>query len=404
MSTRLYGIPQSRLAIARKAGSLAQFAGVQLYTLGDGVERGVRCLEFRTGSGFIFKVLVDRAFDVGACEYRGAAIGWQSPTGFRHPGLHEHNDEGGLSWLRSFSGLLVTCGLDHALFMNSDKADHYHYPNRQSVDSSIHGRIANIPGRLHGYGERWEGDTCVLWCEGLMHQATVFGEDLHLLRRIEAPVGGNSFTVHDRVINHGFYRTPHMLLYHINVGYPILDQGSRYLAPVQNTIWASHADALQTQQVGYLTQPGPHENFIEQVFEHQMDADAAGKIPIALINPHFDMGGKQGRGLGLLVEVDKSEFPCHFQWQNYQQGLYTMGIEPCTNHVLGKPFAKARNELIWLEHGEERSYTTRFEVLDGQLEIDALRQRIEGICRQPQIEYPALSGEWPLINQERKTA
>ncbi|WP_208513073.1 DUF4432 family protein, partial [Variovorax paradoxus] len=47
---------------------------------------------FITGvsTGFAFQVLVDRAMDVGACEYRSAAIGWQSPTGFRHPGLHEN--------------------------------------------------------------------------------------------------------------------------------------------------------------------------------------------------------------------------------------------------------------------------------------------------------------------------
>lgn len=399
MPMSLYGVRHDRREIARKSGSLKQFAGVQLYTLGDGVERGIRCLEFRTGSGLIFKVLVDRAFDIGACEYRGAAIGWHSPTGFRHPGLHEHNDEGGLSWLRSFSGLLVTCGLDHALLMNSESADHYHYPNRKSVDSSLHGRIANTPGRLCGYGERWDGDNCVLWCEGLIQQSTVFGEDLHLLRRIEAQVGGNEFTVHDRVINQGFYRTPHMLLYHINVGYPVLDEGSCYLAPVKNTIWASHADALQAQQAGYLTQSGPRENFVEQVFEHEMCADEAGKIPVALVNPNFDGGSTRGPGLGLLVETNRSEFPCHFQWQNYQQGLYAMGIEPCTNHVLGKPFAKERDELIWLEHGEERSYTTRFEVLDGTREIDAARQRIERICCQPKIDYPNVTGDWPPMQR-----
>jgi hypothetical protein len=55
---------------------LSQFAGVRLMELGDGVERGIRLLEFRTGSGLRFTVLVDRAFDIADCEYRGAAIGW----------------------------------------------------------------------------------------------------------------------------------------------------------------------------------------------------------------------------------------------------------------------------------------------------------------------------------------
>ena len=85
----LYGRTLSRLDLARRTGSLAAVAGVRLVTLGDGVERGVRALEFRTGTGLAFDVLIDRAMDIGACEHRGRAVGWQSPTGLRHPGLHE---------------------------------------------------------------------------------------------------------------------------------------------------------------------------------------------------------------------------------------------------------------------------------------------------------------------------
>ena len=388
--TQLFGRSHTRRELAARAGSLAQFAGVQLSTLGDGVERGIRCLEFRTGTGFSFRVLVDRAMDVGACEYKGAAIGWQSPTGFRHPGLHEYSDEGGLSWLRSFSGLIVTGGLDHTLFMDRDTADHYHYTPRPAVDSSLHGRIANIPARLTGYGERWDGDECVLWCEGVVQQATVFGEDLHLVRRYEARVGESAFTLHDRVVNHGFYRTPHMFLYHINVGHPVLDEGSRYVAPVRHTPWAAHAAALQAQQVGYRTQSAPKPNFHEQVFEHAMAADAQGTIPVGLVNPGFD----GGRGIGFTVEVNRDEFPYQFQWQNYQEGQYAMGIEPSTNHVLGKPFAKTRDELRWLEHGQERRYTTRFGVLDGSAEIQAFERRVQAICAQPAHEFPPVTGRW----------
>ena len=113
----LYGRTLTRREVAAHAGALSQFAGVRLMTLGDGVERGIRMLEFRTGTGLRFTALVDRALDIADCEYKGMAIGWNSPAGFRHPGLHEYEGEGGLAWLRSFSGLLVTCGLDHILFM-----------------------------------------------------------------------------------------------------------------------------------------------------------------------------------------------------------------------------------------------------------------------------------------------
>ena len=390
----LYGLSLSRREVARRSGMLSQFAGVRLMTLDDGIERGIRMLEFRTGTGFRFTVLVDRALDVADCEYRGAAIGWHSPSGFRHPGLHEYEGEKGLAFLRSFSGLFVTCGLDHILFMHSEAAPQYHYPHRQTVDSSIHGRIGFIPARLTGYGERWDGDECTLWCEGVVQQSTVFGEDLHLLRRIEAKVGGNEFVVSDTVVNHGFYRTPHMFLYHINLGYPVLAEGSRYLAPIRETVWAGHAgDGYRRQDVGYRRLPAPRAGFVEQVWQHAMVADASGKVPVALVNDGFD----DGRGLGFLVETNHDEFPAQFEWQNLQEGQYALGIEPSTNHVMGEAFARERGELIWLEHGEKKTYSTRFAVLDGRAEIAAAEKRIAAIAAQPEDDYPEPTGRWERI-------
>ena len=385
----LYGREMTRRDVAAHAGALAQFAGVRLMTLGDGLERGIRMLEFRTGSGLRFTVLVDRAFDIADCEYRGAAIGWHSPAGFRHPGLHEYEGEGGLAWLRSFSGLLVTCGLDHILLMHADEAANYHYAHRKHVDHSIHGRVSTIPGKLLAYGEEWRGDECFLFCEGLVQQSTVFGEDLHLVRRIEARVGSNEFVLKDRVVNHGFYRTPHMLLYHINIGHPVLAEGSRYLAPILHTPWAGHAAELRAQGVGYRTAPAPIVNFHEQVWEHALGADAAGQLPVALVNDAL--------GLGFLVETNRAEFPCQYEWQNFHAGHYALAIEPSTNHVLGKPFAESRNELTWLEHGQDRSYTTHFAVLDGAAAIAAAEQRIAAIARQPAEEFPALTDRWDPI-------
>lgn len=386
----IYGKHHTRLEIEKRTGSLLQFAGIQQSELSNGLERGIRCLEFRTGTGFQFKVLIDRAMDVGPVEYCGAAIGWQSPTGFRHPGLHDYNDEGGLSWLRSMSGIMQTGGLDHTLFMDADPSPHYHYVHRKTVDSSLHGRIANIPAKLSGYGESWDGDECTLWCEGIVTQATVFGEDLQLIRRIEATLGESAFTIKDRVVNHGFYRTPHMFLYHINLGYPILDEGSKFLAPIKHTIWASHEENLEEQGVGYYTMPAPQKNFHEQVYEHAIVADAAGKLPVALVNPGFN----NNQGIGMLIEFNKNEFPYLFQWQNFQEGMYALGIEPSSNHVLGKTFAKERDELRWLEHGESYEYTTRFQVLANNEEIARIKARINDICQQAEKDYPDISGNW----------
>lgn len=386
---RLFGENLTRGDVARRAGDLSQFAGVRLMTLGDGVERGIRVLEFRSGTGLRFSVLVDRALDIADCEMNGMAVSWHSPTGFRHPGLHEYEGEGGLGFLRSFSGLMVTCGLDHILFMYEADTRDYHYAPRASARHSIHGRVGTIPARLTGYGERWEGDRCFLWCEGTVRQAAVFAEDLELVRRIEIEVGTNEIRLHDEVRNRGFYRTPHMYCYHINVGHPVLAAGSRYLAPIEDVVWAAHADDYRAQGVGYRTLPGPQSPFHEQVWEHEMAADADGRVAVALVNDRL--------GLGLEVVTRKEQFPCMYEWQNLQAGQYAFGIEPSTHHVLGNGKARERGEMIYLEHGDACRYDTVFRVLARPADIAETERRIAGVARQPKDDFPRPSGDFRPI-------
>jgi len=102
------------------------------------------------------------------------------------------------------------------------------------------------------------------------------------------------------------------------------------------------------------------------------------------------------------VESRKAEFPAQYEWQNFQEGQYAIGIEPSTNHVFGKPFAKERGELIWLEHGHEKSYTTRFAVLADADEIAACERRIRAIAVQPADEYPAPTAQWTSLVDETR--
>src|SRR2546430_3426491 len=137
-----------RTSLGRLAGDLSALGGVRSVVLDNGVERGVRALEFRTGSGLAFDVLVDRAMDIGPAEHGGRSFGWRSATGFRHPALHEYRDEDGLAWLRSFSGLVVTAGLDHTPFTAQGDASQYRYPFRKTAWNGFHARNAHIPARL----------------------------------------------------------------------------------------------------------------------------------------------------------------------------------------------------------------------------------------------------------------
>ncbi len=115
-----------------------------------------------------------------------------------------------------------------------------------------------------------------------------------------------------------------------------------------------------------------------------MGADAAGEVPVALVNDRI--------GLGFEVTTRKEQFPCQFEWQNLQAGQYALGIEPSTHHVLGNLAARERGEMIWLEHGGERRYDTIFRVLDGAQAIAASQARITAIAQQPQSDYPMPSG------------
>jgi hypothetical protein len=390
----LFGVTLTRRQVAERCGMLSQFAGVRLMTLGDGVERGVRMLEFRTGGGLRFTVLVDRAMDIGDCEYKGQAMGWHSPAGFRHPALHEYEGEDGLAWARSFSGLLVTCGLDHTLSPCEVPADNYNYAGRKSVRHSLHGRISTIPARLTGYGETWSSDRCVLWAEGVVQQSAVFGEDLHLIRRIEADVGENSIRISDRVVNHGFYRTPHMYFYHFNVGYPLLDEGSRLIAPINNVVWAAHDGAgYEAQQVGYRAFPAPRLEFREQVWQHELEPDPAGKASVAVVNERL--------ALGLEIVIRTEQLPCLYEWQHFQAGQYALGVEPSTHHVLGDLAARERGEMIWLEHGAMREYDVALTILDGPRQLAQAEAVTRSVAAQPDEDYPRPTGAFAPLRGRR---
>ncbi|HYZ27320.1 MAG TPA: aldose 1-epimerase family protein [Geminicoccaceae bacterium] len=385
----LFGGDWSRAQIDQRTGALAQVAGVELLEYADGPERGVRVLDFRTGAGLSFRVAVDRGFDLLSADYGGVPIGWRSPTGPRHPGLASVEENRGWGFLRAFTGLLATCGLDHALAPATSSVAHYIYPGFTESDYPLHGRVAQIPARLVGYGERWEGDACTLWAEGEVAQTAVFGENLVLTRRIEAEFGGTTISVDDRVENRGFRPTPHMLLYHYNIGYPLLDDGAELLVPSRAIVHAMHGD-LHAQGVGHRIQGPPRADFSEQVYEHDVVAGPDGMASAALVNQAL------GAGLGIRLDYDRTALPCLIEWQCLQSGLYVLGIEPSTNHVLGRKFAEERRELMFLEHAETRRYRTRLLVLDGAKAIAAARRDIEAL-HPPPADFSAPTGEFPML-------
>jgi hypothetical protein len=358
----LNGKAITRRELMRRVGRLEQVAGVRLVELGDGIERGIRALEFRTGTGFSFDVLVDRSMDVGRCELNGRSLTWLSHTGVVGPWYAEPM---GLGWFRTWGGgMLVTCGLDHTLLGGVDDASNFHQLVRPTEEYGLHGRIGMLPARLTGYGERWEGDDCVLWAEGVVRQGAVYAEALELRRRIEARVGESRFTVHDEVTNVGFDPTSHMYLYHVNVGWPVVDAGSEYLMPAPDGV-----PVAEYPPHDYRTITGPAQGFPEECYEHDTIPEADGRVPVAVVN--------RSAGLGAYQLYRKDQFPFHTMWRMLGEATYGVAMEPTTNRDAGRFDAKERGELGYLQPGESRKYELEVGALDGAAAIDAFAARVE---------------------------
>ncbi|MFN8661601.1 MAG: DUF4432 family protein [Thermomicrobiales bacterium] len=331
----LFGRDFTREELMQRVGRLDQVAGVQLVERTDGAERGVRVLEFRTGSGFEFDVIVDRAMDIGRCEHQGRALGWQSATGFTGPWYFEPEDSGLAAWLRRRPGNHVRHGA-RALHGRG-------HGGAPPLSCQVHGELWPArPRFLHTRQAHWVWrtlkDDAILWAEGEVQQAAVFGENFLLRRRVEATVGANHLRLHDEVTNAGWNPTPHMYLYHVNVGFLALDDGAELLIPASNLIPRGSHDVS-----GYRTFHGPVAGYEEQVTEHDVAAEADGSVPVAIAN--------RVAGFGAYEVFNKTQLPYHFIWRMLGQGAYVVGIEPSTNRTSGRLPARESGELIILQPG-----------------------------------------------------
>ncbi len=137
-----------------------------------------------------------------------------------------------------------------------------------------------------------------------------------------------------------------MFLYHCDLGWPLLDEGTTLDAPIVSTPWRSESTEAPGTSPSRFGPPAP--GFAEQVYEHDLGPGADGLVRARLANE------KIGRAFEL--EYDPKEFPVFIQWVNLRAGEYVVGIEPSTHHVQGEAAARADGTMIWLDHGEARSY------------------------------------------------
>jgi Domain of unknown function (DUF4432) len=340
---QLFGRTWSRSELLAHVGDLSQLAGIELGEWSEGVERGVRVADVRTGSGLDVTVLLDRGMDLGPASYRGLPLTWISPAGFAHPA---HYDPVGTGWLRTFGGgLMAGCGLTFLGAADEDDGE----------TLGLHGRLSHLPAWHVRVGEEWNGDECSFWVKGEMRQARLFGENLRLTRCITTGLGHSQILIQDQVENLGATSSPLMILYHINLGFPLLDETCTLMA---------EPHAVRSRDV--VAEPGlsdwmrfqpPTRGYSEQVFYHDLPSADDGWARIIIVNPT--------RHLSLSVRFQKATLPNLIQWKMMGQGAYVLGLEPANCSVEGRSRERERGTLQFLEPGERRAFQVEIAVAES---------------------------------------
>lgn len=352
-----YGLDKKE--ILRRVGKMDQIAGMRRYLLQEGNERGVEAIDFRTGSGLDFTVLPGRGMDISSAFYQGKSLSWLSPTGMIHPSYYEPE---GLSWLRSFyGGLVVTCGLTTAGAPSEDEGE----------SLGLHGRFSSTPARNVTAECEWRNGEYVLVAKGNISESSVFGPNLLLSRRIEAYAGKNVIKIYDKVENIGYQTSPHMFLYHINFGFPVVSEHSRLVSP---TISATPRDQeAEKDKENYAKFDAPTPGYEEKCYYHDMRGTFDGLVKAAILNENLE-----GEKFGVAVVYDKSQLPMFTEWKMMGEQTYVVGLEPANCHVEGRAKERKQWDLQFLEPGEVREYHVIIEVLENTDRVDCFINDIEG--------------------------
>ena len=345
---KLFNQEWHKADLLRRVGQMDQLAGIRLVEAGEGKARGSRLLDVWTGTGLRFQVNADRALDLSNCEFQGLPLAWRSPAGDVHPAYYEPQ---GLGWLRSFAGgLLATCGLDQ-----------FGVPSQEDgAEFGLHGRISNSPAVQVNHHATWNGDQYELEISGEVRQARIFGENLVLRRRITTALGSNRIRIEDIVTNEGFEPAPHMILYHFNLGFPLVSEHTRLQLNADETLPRDEAARPGLSQWNRFQPPTP--GYAEQVFIHRPTPGPDGRTTIELSNPKI--------GIGLRWTYPTANLPYLMEWKMMGAGAYVVGVEPANcNGLGGRAATRALGLLPLLEPGESREYLIDLEVMpsvDGE--------------------------------------
>ena len=343
-----------------KISNPAQLGGIEISVLDNGAGRGTRIAWINTGTGLRYKVVIDRARDIADAFYNQHSLTWLSHGGITAPQPFAHR---GMDWLRTFGGgLLTTCGLDH---VGGPEKDGY-------GERGIHGLISNMPAEVESIVQPDPRQGKMEFSiTGKIKQTQIFGPSFELKRTLSGTIGRAAISIQDEVTNCANTPAAHMLLYHLNFGWPLADVGADIL---WNGPWQFSGDKnsakIFREGNNFRKCPSPlpsHDGTGEEVAFIDIDSDESGRCTAGLYNAQIN--------LAVAIRFNKKELPWFTNWQHWGKGEYVTGLEPGTHPPIGQAKARAQNELIFLEPGETRSYNVEMEVLEQEPNIKRLLQQ-----------------------------
>ena len=334
----LYGKEWSRRELEARLGRIEQIGGLRRVQSTEGRESGVEEIQVRTGAGLSYAVLPSRGLDIGLAEYSGVPLCWLSPNGLVHPAYF---DDRGAGWLRTAAGgLLMTCGLSQVGSPGTDGDE----------DMGLHGRSHHIPARHVCAEGHWEGDEYFIVVQGKVEETSISGWNLRLTRHVRSCLGKNEIVIQDVVENAGFEPAPHMLLYHFNFGFPLLDSETEICFPSGSVTPREPELPIE----GLCDWQLPQAGFQERVYYHEnLSTGADGMAIVTVRNPHFPL---MDRPVTVHLAWDARRLPVLVQWKMPAEGTHVLGIEPANCHVEGRLAERERGTLVILAPGQTMEY------------------------------------------------
>lgn len=276
-----------------RISNFCQIASLRRYEFTEGRERGLRVLDCDNGR-LRFLLNESKALDVMQLFDGGMNISFISKNGFtaRETDFSK----------RFEGGMLYTVGLDSAGAREG-------YP----LHGSHHLNAARVT--------RAEANEAGILVEAEVRETALFGKNLLLKRRVTSAVGSDTLEIEDTLENLGTRDEEYCLLYHVNVGYPMLDEGAELLDDAEEVIprtpWAAEGIAGRCK----MQAPVPDEE--ERCYFLRL------KTPrVTLRNAKL--------GKAFTLEWPKEALPYFVEWKSMAAGDYALGLEPSTTELDGR--------------------------------------------------------------------